>query len=546
MKSLQEECILGMTKNLRHPRIGPYVRKMHRSLKTLLLECVIWHDALDERTNSYIVNAEFFRNLTDLRIPKNNVITDYFMNMVAASGCQLRTVSLVVPLIKHEEKWAPLSGKGIRALFADQEELEDLKLVWCINFKADVITRIRSDHLRKVDIAGDAVCRCFEHNISLRDKVHLCQRDFGFLALNNPTITELRLDGIILDLNDCYVMFKALAETLRRLEIKIVRFYAFCQKNHCFYGRDFVPFLEFVDRTCHRLEYLSCFVLQTDVQDKQIKFENLALRTLCLEGHVFQMPVILPVYLEKIKLSINGYETVEHYSSLQSRAPKLSKIYANFVDDFTLMNEDSLLYLFTNLGGRISSLTNINASFFRQISSLICEFCPNLKELSIVRPQGSAGLQSSSTTGLYLLPMFQDFDRAAKLTHLHLGLENLSQSLLSALAENCRNLKTLDLAYCRTLDDMILTKITENCGKTLKILDISLCNGITDDGILVVAQTCPNLEEIMLFQTKIGDKAALALALRCTKLKFCGVNPEQISKEATEILCEKCVHKILM
>uniref|UniRef100_A0A915KVW4 Uncharacterized protein n=1 Tax=Romanomermis culicivorax TaxID=13658 RepID=A0A915KVW4_ROMCU len=79
-------------------------------------------------------------------------------------------------------------------------------------------------------------------------------------------------------------MFKALAETLRRLEIKIVRFYAFCQKNHCFYGRDFVPLLEFVDRTCHRLEYLSCFVLQTDVQDKQIKFENLSLRTLCLEG----------------------------------------------------------------------------------------------------------------------------------------------------------------------------------------------------------------------------------------------------------------------
>uniref|UniRef100_A0A915KUZ6 Uncharacterized protein n=1 Tax=Romanomermis culicivorax TaxID=13658 RepID=A0A915KUZ6_ROMCU len=170
MKTLQEECILVMTKNLQHPRIGPNVRKMHRSLKTQLLECVIWHDALNDRTNAYILNAEFFHSLVHLRIPKNNVITDYFMNMVAASGCRLQTVSLVVPLIKHEEKWAPLSGKGIRALFANQEELEELKLVWCINFKADVITRIRSDYLRRVDIVGDAVCRCFEHNISLRDK----------------------------------------------------------------------------------------------------------------------------------------------------------------------------------------------------------------------------------------------------------------------------------------------------------------------------------------------------------------------------------------
>uniref|UniRef100_A0A915KXR5 Uncharacterized protein n=1 Tax=Romanomermis culicivorax TaxID=13658 RepID=A0A915KXR5_ROMCU len=258
------------------------------------------------------------------------------------------------------------------------------------------------------------------------------------------------------------------------------------------------------------------------------------------------MPIILPVYLEKVKLSVNGYETVEHYSSLLSRAPKLCKIYVNFVDDFTLMNEDSLLYLFTNLGDRILSLTNVNASFFRQSSSLICEFCINLKELSIVRPQGSTALQSSSTTGLYLLPVFQEPARAYKITHLHLGLENLSQSLLLAIAENCRNLKTLDLAYCRTLDDIILTKMTEHCGKTLKILDISLCNSVTDDGILTVAQKCPNLEEIMLFQTKIGDKAVLALAMRCTKLKFCGVNPEQISNETTQILCEKCIHKILM
>jgi len=87
------------------------------------------------------------------------------------------------------------------------------------------------------------------------------------MAINNPTITKLSLDGVILDLNDCVVMLTALQDTLERLEVKIVRFYAFCARTHCFFGRDFVPFLELVDRVCHRLRHFSCYALQTDVQD---------------------------------------------------------------------------------------------------------------------------------------------------------------------------------------------------------------------------------------------------------------------------------------
>lgn len=177
MKTLQSNCILAIAENLSHPSIGPYVWKLPSVLKTGLLETIIWQETLTNTTWKYIVRPEYFENLRHLILPQNKVLTDKFMSTVAASGCKFNSVYLVVPLIPHDERLAPLSGKGISALFANQNEIESLSLLWCINFKADVLTRIQSDFLRSVDIVGDAVCRCFEYNSVLRDKVHLYQRD---------------------------------------------------------------------------------------------------------------------------------------------------------------------------------------------------------------------------------------------------------------------------------------------------------------------------------------------------------------------------------
>lgn len=178
MKTLQNECLLVITKNLSHPSIGPNICKLQRSLKTILLEKILWHESLnDPKSWSSVVRTEYFENLRKLVLPQNKALTDKFMSTVSVSGCKLDSIYLVVPLIPHDERLAPLSGKGVSALFANQNELEYLNLVWCINFKADVLTRIRSDFLRTVEIVGDAVCRCFEYNNVLRDKVHLYQRD---------------------------------------------------------------------------------------------------------------------------------------------------------------------------------------------------------------------------------------------------------------------------------------------------------------------------------------------------------------------------------
>lgn len=369
---------------------------------------------------------------------------------------------------------------------------------------------------------------------------------FSVLAINNPTITKLCLDGIILDLNDCYTLFSALADSLEHLEIKIVRFYAFCQRTHCFYGRDFVIFLELVDRICHRLKYLSCYALQTDVQNRQLVLKSTSLETLCLEGHVFQMPLILPPNLRKLKLSINGYETEDHFKMIDEQLKHLDKLYIHFDDDFTVVNETGFESLFTYLGQKLVSLTNVNAVNFNRISYLICQFCENLKELSVIRAPGAGLKLASLANGCQLLPLFRDENRAMKIRHLNLGIENLSQVLLNCIADNCQRLRTLDLAYCRTIDDAVLLRLSENCCRTLKVLELSLCSSVTDEGIMAVANKCSNLEEIIMFQTKIGDKSLSALVNRCPNLRYCGASSEHINESTIKLLYDHNIKFVLV
>jgi len=281
-------------------KIGYAIALLPRRVKTLLLEQILMHNQLKNTSWSFVVNKDFFSDVTHLKIPHNLAIRDSFMHNIAASDCKLSSLSLVVPFCRVGGSEI-ITGRGVAALLGYQDQLERLELVWTIGFRSDVLSRLNSDRLTEVSITADGICRCFSTEQPFYSHVvEHYQRDLAVLAINNPHIKRLSLDSVILDLTDCYTLLNALSDSLEVLSIRVVKFYAYCRRSHCFYGEDFLKFLQFADRNCKRLRKLRCYSFQSDCQLKQLKMYSCTLASLNLEGHYFQ--VCIPNFFSKLHI----------------------------------------------------------------------------------------------------------------------------------------------------------------------------------------------------------------------------------------------------
>ena len=88
--------------------------------------------------------------------------------------------------------------------------------------------------------------------------------------------------------------------------------------------------------------------------------------------------------------------------------------------------------------------------------------------------------------------------------------------------KNLRNLEALILDSKGELDNPLITDICLSLPKLAR-LSLTLCTGISDEGVKGIAAGCgPRLTELCLDEvTKITDEALLALSESCTSLQVC-------------------------
>ncbi|KAF7997245.1 hypothetical protein HCN44_005522 [Aphidius gifuensis] len=94
-------------------------------------------------------------------------------------------------------------------------------------------------------------------------------------------------------------------------------------------------------------------------------------------------------------------------------------------------------------------------------------------------------------------PALDELSKLQYLEHLHLCMpSNLEDSTIIAIANNCKNLKSLDVRGCTGLTetDSFLIKL-----KGLKELNCSECDELTNAGIIQFIKNNPDLEKITLF-----------------------------------------------
>ncbi|XP_044001354.1 uncharacterized protein LOC122847619 [Aphidius gifuensis] len=106
--------------------------------------------------------------------------------------------------------------------------------------------------------------------------------------------------------------------------------------------------------------------------------------------------------------------------------------------------------------------------------------CKKLKRLEIF---GCTIVPSINGNSFYSPSVLDEFSKLQSLEHLNLGYaENLNDSTITAIANNCKNLKSLDVKICLGLTETALVALT-NLEK-LEKLDVSYLRIITDSFLI--------------------------------------------------------------
>ena len=161
--------------------------------------------------------------------------------------------------------------------------------------------------------------------------------------------------------------------------------------------------------------------------------------------------------------------------------------------------------------------------------------------------------------------LFQD---SSNLHRLNLSSWCLTDKNLEILVENCFNLKYLNLARCvvysddglgslnvvaqlksleylnlshTTLSNQSLKNIASNCPNLLH-LNISVCLGVTDSGIIALSENCLKLRHLNLMGCKRLTKAGFYAIYRFKKLRHFNVSSNVITDDNLSVISKNCTY----
>jgi len=188
---------------------------------------------------------------------------------------------------------------------------------------------------------------------------------------------------------------------------------------------------------------------------------------------------------------------------------------------------------------------------------------PNSQWLEWLDTSGVKELRMPGTiTDKEMLSMFDD-KRFSNLQTLN--LKNCTYITGASLARVSTNLQSLNMSWCRNIGlskvkfpNLISLKLniySSNYFKTdlgtvwstLKLLDLSGCNGIHDDAMSKIAKQCSNLESLNLGGCRwIGDDSVKVVAKYCPKLQHLSIGSyygnTDITDEAVFQIVRQCLN----
>ncbi|XP_010454612.1 PREDICTED: F-box/LRR-repeat protein 2-like [Camelina sativa] len=163
-----------------------------------------------------------------------------------------------------------------------------------------------------------------------------------------------------------------------------------------------------------------------------------------------------------------------------------------------------------SIGRCLSLLQFLDVSYCRKLSdkglSAVAEGCHDLRALHL------AGCRFITDESLKSLS-----ERCRDLEALGLqGCANITDSGLSDLVKGCRKIKSLDINKCSNVGDAGVSSMAKACASSLKTLKLLDCYKVGNESILSLAQSCKNLETLIIGGCRdISDESIMLLAESC-------------------------------
>ncbi|XP_052102634.1 S-phase kinase-associated protein 2-like [Mytilus californianus] len=137
-------------------------------------------------------------------------------------------------------------------------------------------------------------------------------------------------------------------------------------------------------------------------------------------------------------------------------------------------------------------------------------------------------------------PKVLSFTRLSRVQYLDLSMASITTPILQELLSVCTHLKKLSLEHC-PLNDEICRYIAEN--KNLEVINMSMCQGITVNGLMPICNNCTRLESLNVAWTGIHRHSVVYLSLclpqSIEKLNISGCR-ENITDEEILQLVKRC------
>nr|XP_015219501.1 PREDICTED: uncharacterized protein LOC107079475 [Lepisosteus oculatus] len=196
------------------------------------------------------------------------------------------------------------------------------------------------------------------------------------------------------------------------------------------------------------------------------------------------------------------------------------------------MTDDALKGLVKRHGKSLNRLEafGCHALSAKSMSSL-ADQCPNLRVLNIG--------QMPKITDVCLTHMIPCFKH---LTSINVtGINVVRDRTVHCIVKHCSKLESLTLSSCPCITDVSLVEVSTYL-PTIRYFDVSGCRKVTDTGVQAITLTCRHLQYLDLSSTRTGKRGVCLLAnycyrsLECVKLSFC----KDVSEDAVKKLCKNC------
>lgn len=111
---------------------------------------------------------------------------------------------------------------------------------------------------------------------------------------------------------------------------------------------------------------------------------------------------------------------------------------------------------------------------------------------------------------------------------------------LKAVGRFCKQLEELNLRFCEGVSDDGIVGIAEGCGKSLKSLGIAACARVTDTALQAVGLHCMMLKKFTLDSECIQTDGVLAIAQGCSQLQMLRLQCVNVCDEALQVVGRNC------